>query len=198
MKGSLVVLFGFLLSLQSFAGAISGQPAPDFSVMDVSGKMVKLADFKGKWLVLEWYNKDCPYVRKHYDSKNMQALQKTYTNKGVSWVTVVSSAEGKQGYQLPAEALSNMQKEGSSSTHLLIDKSGVMGKTYDAKTTPHMFVINPAGVVVYAGAIDDNDSSNPKVIPTSTNYVSAALEASLANKPVQVSSSKPYGCSVKY
>lgn len=192
------LLLGTLISFDLMAKAVVGQAAPDFAVSDTAGKQVKLSDFRGKWLVLEWYNKDCPYVRKHYDSQNMQNLQKSYSAKGVSWVTVTSSAEGKQGYLTASDAAANSKKEGMSVQHLLLDSSGVMGKAYDAKTTPHMFVVDPNGIIVYAGAIDDNDSASPKVISKSVNYVSAALDAAMANKPVPNPSTKPYGCSVKY
>lgn len=196
-------LFGtcllFLVPALASAEAVPGKPAPAFSVADAAGKTHALADYKGKWLVLEWFNKDCPYVRKHYGSNNMQGLQKKYTEQGVSWLTVISSAKGKQGYHEPAEALTvAADHKLASSAPLLLDPAGVMGKAYGAKTTPHMYIINPEGVVVYAGAIDDNDSANPAVIPESKNYVAAALDEALAGKPVSKASSRPYGCSVKY
>ena len=180
------------------ADAIPGQPAPAFDVKDASGKSQTLAALKGKWVVLEWTNKDCPYVKKHYSSKNMQGLQKTYTGKGVTWLTVISSKKGEQGNLSPADALKVAKENGSSSTAVLIDESGAMGKAYGAKTTPHMFVINPEGKVVYAGGIDDNDSANSAVIAKSKNYVSAALDAGLAGKAIETASARPYGCSVKY
>jgi peroxiredoxin len=180
------------------ADAVPGKPAPAFELKDANGKGHTLAENKGKWIVLEWFNKDCPYVKKHYDSGNMQALQKKFTGKGVVWYSVISSAKGKQGYQTPAEALKTASEKKASSTAVLLDESGVIGKAYGAKTTPHMFVIDPSGNVVYAGGIDNNDSSDPKVIPSSTNYVAAALESGMANKKVEVSSARPYGCSVKY
>src|SRR5690606_34632677 len=163
MKSVKMMLSGFLaavLLLPAFASAdaVPGQPAPDFSVMDAEGTEHTLGDYKGQWLVLEWFNKDCPYVKKHYGSGNMQSLQATYTAKGVKWLTIISSAEGKQGYLTPEQALKEAENHKlASSAPFLLDPSGTVGRAYDAKTTPHMFIINPEGVVVYAGAIDDND-----------------------------------------
>lgn len=188
-----------LLPLIAGAAAIPGKPAPDFSVTDAAGNIHSLADYKGQWLVLEWFNKDCPYVKKHYGSGNMQKLQKDYTAKDVKWLTIISSAKGKQGYLEPADALAvAADHKLAASAPFLLDPNGVMGKAYDAKTTPHMYIVNPEGVLVYAGAIDDNDSSNPAVIPKSNNYVSAALDEVLAGKPVSTAASRPYGCTIKY
>lgn len=196
----LALCLGLGLSLVSVAQAEVkvDAPAPTFSEKDATGKMHNLADYKGKWVVLEWYNKDCPYVKKHYGSQNMQKLQKEFTGKGVQWLSVISSAEGQQGYLKPEEATANAKTAGSAATSVLLDPDGNMGKAYDAKTTPHMFVIDPEGKVVYAGAIDSNDSSNPKTIATSENYVKAALDAGMSGKEIKTKSSKPYGCSVKY
>ncbi|WP_444902096.1 thioredoxin family protein [Microbulbifer sp. SSSA007] len=191
--------FFLLLSSSVAATAVPGEKAPDFSVVDAQGDKHSLADYAGQWLVIEWFNKDCPYVKKHYGSGNMQFLQKKYTEQDVRWLTVISSAEGKQGYLEPAEALSVAKTHNlSASRPFLLDTSGEMGRAFGAKTTPHMFIINPEGKVVYAGAIDDNDSANPSVIANSHNYVSAALDASLKGKVVPRSSSRAYGCSVKY
>lgn len=182
----------------AFADATVDKPAPDFKVKDALGKEHSLKDSAGKWLVLEWYNRDCPYVKKHYESGNMQKIQKTYTGKGVNWLTVISSAPGKQGHFTPEEAIANAKKFAANANAVLIDDSGAMGKAYGAKTTPHMYIIDPKGTLVYAGAIDDNDSASPKVIEKSKNYVVAALDAGLAGKAVETKTSKPYGCSVKY
>lgn len=173
-------------------------PAPAFSVKDQAGKNQTLADYKGKWVVLEWYNEQCPYVKKHYGSKNMQNLQKTYTEKGVAWLTISTSAKGKEGYVDPKKAKALYASAGMSSTALLLDSDGAMGNTYGALTTPHMFVINPEGTVVYAGAIDNNDSADPKTIQGAKNYVAAALDAGMGGNPIETKNSKPYGCSVKY
>ncbi|ACE84182.1 thioredoxin family protein [Cellvibrio japonicus] len=179
------------------AEAVPGKPAPDFSLEDANGKNHALADYKGKWVVLEWFNKDCPYVKKHYGSNNMQSLQAKYGEQ-VEWLTIISSAKGKQGYLEPAQAVKVKADHNMVSEALLLDPSGATGKAYGAKTTPHMYIINPDGQVVYAGAIDDNDSANPAVIPTSKNYVAAALDEALAGKPITTASTRPYGCSVKY
>lgn len=172
--------------------------APAFSEVDAAGKTHALSDYKGKWVVLEWYNKDCPFVKKHYGSKNMQKLQEDYTAKGVVWLTVISSAKGEQGYLDPAAALEDAKKTGSKATAVLIDEDGTMGKAYDARVTPHMYVINPQGNLVYMGAIDDNSSSNAKVIAKSENYVKSALDAAMAGKEVKTTVTKAYGCTVKY
>lgn len=198
MKSLMAMIAMIALPLSVHAEAKPGQAAPAFEVKDATGKMHRLSDLTGRWTVLEWYNKDCPYVRKHYGANNMQKLQKSYTAKGVTWLTVISSAKGKQGYLEPASALKNAEEQNSSATAVLIDADGKMGKAYGAKTTPHMFVIDPAGKVVYAGAIDDNDSSDPSVIAKSKNHVSAALDEGMSGKKVTVASSRPYGCGVKY
>jgi len=187
------------LPLLANAAAVPGQPAPDFSVKDAAGKTHALADYKGQWLVLEWFNKECPYVKKHYGSNNMQTLQGKYTGKNVKWLTVISSAEGKQGYFTAEKAIEEGRNHKlASSAPFLLDADGKLGKAYDAKTTPHIFIVNPQGVVVYAGAIDDNDSANPAVIPQSKNYLAAALDEGLAGKPISTAASRPYGCSIKY
>ncbi len=174
------------------------QAAPEFALTGIDGKTYKLSDFKGKYVVLEWNNLDCPFVKKHYGSGNMQALQKKYTDKGVVWLTICSSGEGKQGYYEPA-ALQELAKEKKlSSTAYLRDPDGSVGKEYGAKTTPNMFVVNPEGKLIYAGAIDDKPSPDPKDIPGATNYVAASLDASMAGKPVATKTTVPYGCGVKY
>lgn len=186
-------------ALAAEEGAVPGKPAPAFEAKDAGGKTHRLADYKSKWLVLEWFNKDCPFVVKHYaKSGNMDKIRKAYAAKGVAWLTVCSSAEGKQGYVAPADAAKVAEEHKIAPSAFLLDASGVVGRAYGAKTTPHMFVINPEGVVVYAGAIDDNSSTDPAVIPGSQNYVAAALDAALAGKPIETASTKPYGCSVKY
>jgi peroxiredoxin len=193
---ALLLLLG--MPAMVLADAVPGKPAPPFEVKDARGHVQKLSDYQGKWLVLEWFNKDCPYVRKHYGSGNMQGLQQRYVTQGVAWLSVISSAPGKQGYVEPAEALNTVKTTQSAASQVLLDPSGTMGKAYGAKTTPHMFIIDPTGTVVYAGGIDDNDSANPAVIPTSKNYVSAALDAALAGQKVVTASARPYGCHVQY
>jgi len=172
--------------------------APDFSLTGIDGKTYKLSDYKDKYVVLEWNNFACPFVQKHYSSGNMQALQKKYTDKGVVWLTICSSAKDKQGYYEP-DVLQGMIKENKlSATAYLCDLEGTVGKSYGAKTTPHMFIVNPAGVLIYAGAIDDKPSFNPKDVEGAGNYVAACLDASMSGKPVENKSTTSYGCSVKY
>lgn len=185
-------------TLPAHAAAVVGQPAPAFELTDTAGKKHALADYKGKHVVLEWVNYGCPFVQKHYGSGNMQKLQKAYTGKGVVWLQVNSSATGKQGYYPAAEAGSVNAKHHAVSTAYLLDTDGTVGKAYGARTTPHMYVIDPKGQLVYAGGIDDKPSTDEADIATAKNFVAAALDESMAGKPVSVSSSQPYGCSVKY
>jgi peroxiredoxin len=175
-----------------------GTTAPGFSATDSHGKTVSLADYKGKYVVLEWFNPECPFVKKHYGSGNMQKLQENFTSKGVTWLTIDSSAPGKEGSLKPDEANKTIEKWKVHSSALLLDSDGKVGKAYGAKNTPHMFVINPEGKIVYEGAIDSKASPNPDDIPSSTNYVKVALDESMAGKQVSTPSSRPYGCSVKY
>lgn len=175
-----------------------GDPAPSFSNEDATGKTIKSADFKGKYVVLEWHNRDCPYVKKHYESGNMQKLQKEWTQKGVAWLTVVSSAPGKQGYGDVKAITEEMAKAGAAPTAVLLDSKGTTGKAFGAKTTPHMFVIDPTGKIIYNGAIDDKPMSEAKDVASAKNYVSMALEQAMSGKPVAEATTKPYGCGVKY
>lgn len=180
------------------AAAVVGKAAPAFTLTDMDGKSVKLSDFKGKFVVLEWVNFECPFVRKHYGSENMQQLQKTYTGKDVVWISICSSAPGKQGHLSADEAKEATKERGASPTEFLLDPKGVTGRAYGAKTTPHMYVIDPKGKLLYNGAIDDTPSTKVADIPNSKNFVVAALDAALAGKPVENATTKPYGCSVKY
>ena len=175
-----------------------GSEAPNFSATDSNGKTVSLADFKGKYVVLEWFNPECPFVKKHYGSGNMQKLQKNFTSKGVAWLTIDSNAPDKEGNLTPEQANKKIADWKMDSTAFLLDADGKVGKAYGAKNTPHMFVINPEGKIVYEGAIDSKASPNPDDIPSSTNYVKVALDQSMAGKQVTTPSSRPYGCSVKY
>jgi peroxiredoxin len=180
------------------ATAVVGQPAPTFSVSNASGRPVSLADFKGKTVVLEWVNPGCPYVRKHYDSANMQATQKGATDKGVVWLSVNSTAQGHTDYKKPADMAAWMQLQKASVTHTLMDSDGKIGKAFGARTTPHMYVVDAKGVLAYAGGIDDTPSSNPADVKTAKNYVNTALGDVLAGKLVAQAVTRPYGCSVKY
>ena len=175
-----------------------GSAAPDFSVSDSKGKTQSLSQYKGKYVVLEWFNPECPFVKKHYGGGNMQKLQEEFTGKGVVWLSVDSSAPGKEGNLTPEQAEKKMAEWKTHSTALLLDQDGKAGQSYGAKNTPHMFVINPEGKIIYEGAIDSKASPNPADIASSTNYVKAALDEALAGKPVSTATTKPYGCSVKY
>jgi peroxiredoxin len=180
------------------AAAVVGQPAPAFTASDSDGKSRSLEEFKGKLVVLEWWNPGCPFVGKHYGSGNMQKLQREWTAKGVVWLTVDSSAPGQQGYLAPAEAKATMKQKGGAPTALLLDPDGATGKAFGAKTTPHMFVIDRNGTLVYAGGIDDTPSTDQADVATAHNYVAAALSELSAGRPVAVKTSQPYGCGVKY
>ena len=180
------------------AAAVVGQAAPAFTLTDVQGKSHSLDTLMGKWVVLEWVNYDCPFVQKHYKSGNMQALQTEYTGKGVVWLSVNSSAPGKQGNFTTAEIEAKGRERKVAYSAYLLDTDGKVGRAYDAKTTPHMYVIDPTGKLVYAGGIDDKPSTDLADVKTANNYVRAALDAAMAGKPVAVTNSQPYGCSVKY
>ena len=175
-----------------------GKPAPDFSLNDLSGKNHDLSDLKGKFVVLEWVNFGCPFVRKHYGSENMQRLQKEFTEKGVVWLSICSSAPGKQGNETPETAKTGLSRFGSAASAYLVDQDGKVGRLYGAKTTPDMFVINPEGILIYAEAIDDKPTPDPSTVSGANNYVEAALKEAESGKAVSVPSTKPYGCSVKY
>ena len=175
-----------------------GSAAPDFSVSDSKGKTQSVSQYKGKYVVLEWFNPECPFVKKHYGSGNMQKLQEEFTGKGVVWLSVDSAAPGKQGNLTPEQAEKKMSEWKTHSTAFLLDQDGKAGKTYGAKNTPHMFIINPDGKVIYEGAIDSKASPNPDDIASSTNYVKVALDESLAGKKVSNPNTRPYGCPVKY
>ena len=175
-----------------------GATAPDFSLADASGKTHSLSEYKGKYVVLEWFNPECPFVKKHYGSGNMQKLQGEYTGKGVVWLTIDSNAPGTEGNLTPEQAQKVMASWKTKQTALLLDPESNVAKLYGAKNTPDMVVINPEGKIVYEGAIDSKASPNPADIPSSTNYVKAALDESLAGKTVSKPTTKPYGCSVKY
>jgi peroxiredoxin len=180
------------------AHAKVGEPAPAFTLSDTQGKPHSLSEFQGKVVVLEWLNHDCPFVKKHYDSGNMSKLQTEYTGKGVVWLSINSSAPGKQGNYPPGEANDLTKKKGAAASFVLLDPDGTVGRAYGAKTTPHMYVIDAKGVLQYAGAIDSVASTDQDDIPKATNYVAAAVDSVLAGKPVETATTQPYGCSVKY
>jgi peroxiredoxin len=198
MKRLFVPLLLSFAAGAAFAAATVGQPAPAFTALDTAGKPVSLADFKGRHVVLEWTNPGCPFVMKHYSSANMQATQKAATAKGVVWLTINSTAADAGDYQAPAELAKWMQAQKAAPTATLMDADGKVGRAYGARTTPHMYVIDPAGKLVYAGAIDSRPTANPAHVKDATNHVNAALAETLAGKTVSVASTQPYGCSVKY
>src|SRR5207302_7209433 len=175
-----------------------GSSAPDFSLTDAKGGTHSLSQYKGKYVVLEWFNPECPFVTKHYGSDNMQKLQEQYTSKGVVWLTIDSNAPGTEGSITAEQAQKIADSWKTHQTALLLDPEGKAGRAFGAKNTPHMVVINPDGKIAYEGAIDSKASPNPADIPSSTNYVKVALDESLSGKPISTPQTKPYGCSVKY
>lgn len=197
-RAGLAGVVALAMSSAAIASVKVGEAAPDFAVASDSGKLVKLSDYKGKYVVLEWTNEGCPFVQKHYKSGNMQTLQKEFTGKDVVWLTAFSSTTGKQGHVDAAGAKKFSADYKTASTAMLLDGAGTVGKLYEAKTTPHMYVVDPAGKLIYAGAIDDTPSADSSDIPNSKNFVKLALNESLAGKPVSTPVSKPYGCSIKY
>ena len=192
-----VVLSASLVACSAFAAKV-GAPAPDFSGTDSHGKAEQLSSYRGKYVVLEWTNADCPYAHAQYAGGNMQSLQKRWTGKGVVWLSIISSGPGQQGYKTPAEENAYLVAQKASPTAVLLDPDGKIGHEYEAKTTPHMFVIDPSGRLIYAGAIDDHPTSDASEIKSSKNYVSAALTEAMAGKPVAQAYTRSYGCSVKY
>lgn len=185
------------ISGTALASAPPGQPAPNFTLTDLDGKPAKLEDYKGKTVVLEWNNFGCPFVQKHYRSGNMQSLQKRYAND-VVWLTMNSTNKSSSDYEAPARLTTELAGFHAEPARYLMDDPGTVGSAYGAKTTPHMFIIDPSGKVVYNGAIDDKRSTDLADVKTAKNYVVAALDEMKAGKPVSVSSTTPYGCSVKY
>lgn len=175
-----------------------GKTAPDFTLKGTDGETYTLSDLRGQHVVLEWLNFGCPYVGKYYDSGKMQELQKKYTDKGVKWLAVVSSAPGKQGYYPPEEMNAKNAEYGGNQTAILMDSEGKVGKMYGAKTTPHMYVINPEGTLIYKGGIDDKPTTDQADLAPATNYVVQALDASMNGNEVETKKARPYGCSVKY
>ncbi|HLY39592.1 MAG TPA: redoxin domain-containing protein [Terracidiphilus sp.] len=175
-----------------------GATALAFSATDSNGKTEALDQFRGKYVVLEWHNQGCPYTRKHYESGNMQSLQKEWTAKGVVWFTVISSAPGEQGYVTPSQENAYVAKMHAAPTAVLMDPNGQLGREYNAKTTPDMYVIDPSGKLIYSGAIDNEPTPDPDSIHGADNYVSDALTEAMAGKPVAMPYTRAYGCSVKY
>jgi len=175
-----------------------GEPAPAFTATSTAGSPVSLGSYKGQVVVLEWTNHECPYVRKHYESGNMQALQRETTGQGIVWLTIISSAKGEQGYVTPVQADQLTTSRKATPTLVLLDEKGVVGRMYGATNTPHMYVVNQTGLLVYAGAIDDRPTTRKADVPGANNYVKAALESVAAGQPVKTPVTRAYGCTVKY
>lgn len=185
-------------SLAAHAGVSVGQPAPDFTGVDSNGNQHTLSQYKGKTVVLEWTNHDCPYVKKHYNSGNMQTLQKQATADGVVWLSIISSRPGKQGHVSGGKANDLTRSRNAAPTAVILDETSAIGRLYGAKTTPHMYIIDTTGQLVYMGGIDSIPSSDEADIAGAKNYVRAALDAMTAGKTIEDSITRPYGCSVKY
>ncbi|NJK34794.1 MAG: thioredoxin family protein [Oscillatoriales cyanobacterium SM2_2_1] len=200
VSGSIVAIAGFQqLNIGSVVAAPRvGAPAPNFTAVDSNGKKHNLSDFKGKTVVLEWTNHDCPFVKKHYSTNNMQQLQQTATKQGVVWLSIISSAPAQQGFVDNSKANELTKSRNARPTAVLLDPNGTIGRLYGARTTPHMYVIAPNGTLAYMGAIDDKPTTNPADVAGARNFVSEALSAVKAGKPVATSATQPYGCSVKY
>ena len=192
------VLAFIFVAAQAYAAATVGQKAPDFTLTDTVGKTVRLSDFKGKHVVLEWHNPGCPFVRKHYDSANMQALQKEANTKGVVWLAINSTETGHPDYLAPPKLGQWMVQQKAAASATLMDENGSVGKSYGARTTPHMYLVAPDGLLIYAGGIDSIPSARTEDIKTATNYVRLGLNEALAGKPLSQATTRPYGCSVKY
>jgi peroxiredoxin len=192
------VALAALVAAPALAAPTVGQPAPAFTVTDSNGRQHSLADFRGKTVVLEWTNADCPFVKKFYEPGAMQRMQADATANGVVWLTVNSGAPGKQGHVTPEAANAKMKAAGFNSTAYIPDADGALGRLYGARTTPHMYVIDPRGTLVYAGGIDDTPTANSADIPKARNFVQLALADVAAGRPVATATSRPYGCSVKY
>ena len=198
LAAGLACAAGLGLAVPAAAAPVVGKAAPAFSAVDAQGKTRSLAEFKGKTVVLEWTNEGCPYVQKHYGSGAMQALQRKAAADGVVWLTLVSSAPGKQGYLDAGAAKAWKTKQKAAYSALLLDPKGEVGRAYEAKTTPHMYIVDPAGTLVYMGGIDDKPTPDPASLKGARNYVTAALADLKAGRPVAEAATRPYGCSVKY
>jgi peroxiredoxin len=199
MMRSLLTAVSLAVAATALQAAPSvGQDAPDFSLKDASGKTVKLSDYRGKHVVLEWTNPGCPYVRKHYDSGNMAATQKDATGKGAVWLSINSTAKSSYDYLEPAKLVAWQKQRKLDPTAVLMDEQGDAGRAYGARTTPHMYIVDPRGKLVYAGGIDSIPSSSQSDIPKAVNYVRQALAEAVAGKPITAATTRPYGCSIKY
>jgi len=196
---TMVITTIFLVNIPiASATPVIGKPAPGFTAVDSFGKEVSLSDFRGKTVVLEWTNHECPYVRKHYGSDNMQRLQKEAVSDDIVWISIISSASGKQGYVDADKANQLSTERGAAPTHIVLDPSGAIGHDYSARTTPHMFIIDEQGQLVYMGGIDDKPTADKADIAGAKNFVRAALTNIKSGQQIATPTSRPYGCSVKY
>ncbi|HVL58390.1 MAG TPA: redoxin domain-containing protein [Burkholderiaceae bacterium] len=195
---TLAAVSGSLALLTAASAATVGQPAPQFAATDSHGNTVSLDSLRGRYVVLEWFNPTCPFVRKHYDSGNMQALQKAFGGNGVTWLAVKTMQPGSYGYVDPAQANAWLAERQAAPAALLLDPDAKVARLYAARVTPHMFVIDPQGQLIYAGAIDDRRSTSPADVAGATNYVKAALDEAMAGRPVTTASTQAYGCTVRY
>jgi hypothetical protein len=198
LRRALFALPVLLLTLTAQAVPSVGQPAPDFALQDAAGKPVKLSDFRGKYVVLEWTNPNCPFVRKHYDSGNMAATQQDVVGKGAVWLSINSTAKASYEYMEPARLVAWQQERKVQPTATLMDEDGVAGKAYGARTTPHMYIVDPQGRLAYAGGIDSIPSANPEDVRKAVNYVRQGIAEASAGKPLSAATTRPYGCSIKY
>ncbi len=203
LTGTLLIVCAFLASGMGKAGAgaaeaQAGKAAPDFTFTDIEGTTAKLSDFKGKYVVLEWFNHGCPFTEKHYKSDKMQDLQRKYTGAGVVWIAVNSTNEGHANYADAAMTRKEAEAYGASATYIVLDPSGKIGKLYGAKTTPDIFIVSPQGKIIYTGAADSINSTDTDDIQKAKNYIDLTLTEAMAGKPVTTPETKPYGCSVKY
>lgn len=198
LRRALFALPALLFTLTAQAVPSVGQPAPDFTLRDAAGKAVKLADFRGKYVVLEWTNPHCPFVRKHYDSGNMAATQQDVVGKGVVWLSINSTEKASREYMEPARLVAWQQERKVQPTATLMDEDGVAGKAYGARTTPHMYIVDPQGRLAYAGGIDSIPSANPEDVRKAVNYVRQGIAEASAGKPLSVATTRAYGCSIKY
>jgi hypothetical protein len=198
IRRALLALPALLLAAAAHAVPAVGQPAPDFALKDAAGKPVKLSDYRGKVVVLEWTNPGCPFVRKHYDSGNMAATQQDAVAKGAVWLSINSTEKGSYDYLEPAKLVAWQKERKVQPTATLMDEEGLAGKAYGARTTPHMYIVDPQGRLAYVGGIDSIPSANPADIPKAVNYVRQAIAETSAGKPVSAATTRPYGCSIKY
>ena len=198
LRRNFIALSALAFGLEARAAAVVGQPAPEFSLTDTNGKTVKLSDYRGKHVVLEWTNPGCPYVQKHYNSGNMPATQREAVDKGVVWLAINSTEKTSSEYLEPPRLVDWMKERKSVTSATLLDAEGTTGRSYGARTTPHLYIVDPQGKLVYAGGIDSIASSRAEDIKTAVNYVRQGLGEALAGKPISMAVTRPYGCSIKY